>query len=180
MPQVSANMDTRRAFPRYGAELPVRIRPANSASEAEGLMLNVSRGGALIRTAIEIVVGERYLIRFVAEDNEIENGPHECPSCGHRFPKLYIPRQSVWACARRVGAGAGGTSVGFTFEALIEILEEAPRVIAASGIPSVSASRADRTHRRRGLQRTVAGLPAQCAEMIRRIAGSDIAKSRGR
>lgn len=118
------NHDTRRGFPRYGAELRVVLREEHGRTESEGFTLNVSRGGALLRTDIFVVLGQRFLIRFVDNNDPINEGPISCPACGHRFARLYIPEQSVWARARRVGEGARSVSVAFEFESLLEIIQE--------------------------------------------------------
>lgn len=120
----AANHDTRRGFTRYGAELRVVLREEHGRTESEGFTLDVSRGGVLLRTDVFVVLGQRFLIRFLDGNGPINEGPISCPACGHQLARLRIPEQAVWARARRVAEGARSVLVAFEFESLIEIIEE--------------------------------------------------------
>ncbi len=119
------HLETRRGYPGYHARFAVILCREGDTRELTGETLNVSRGGALLLLSSPIEIGARYFIHFVDETNALDDGAHQCESCGHRSPPPAAPSQALWARALRQGAGVGGFAAAFEFETLLEVLEPA-------------------------------------------------------
>jgi len=117
--------ETRRGFPRLHASFPVALHQEGDDQLIHGVTLNLSRGGALLRIDAPVQIGHRYLVQFTDERNTLVETIVVCDHCGHASPPFVVPRQTVWAVAKRQGRGAHGFSAAFEFETLIEVIDHA-------------------------------------------------------
>lgn len=120
---------SRRAFPRYGSGIVVKIEPSDSDNLLSGVTLNVSRGGMVVRLSEPLEVGERYRIHF-RERYGSDRGQPEQPCSAEPVVGLVIPNQSIWARVLRIGEGMSGRNVAFQFEIQLEIEREPDRQAA--------------------------------------------------
>jgi hypothetical protein len=87
-----------------------------------GHVINVSRGGALVRTSHALLSAARYLVTFLPGDDGVALEQHECPRCGHQYDEHRLWRTTVWARVRRQGrGGGGGWAAAMEFETLIDL-----------------------------------------------------------
>lgn len=117
----------RRSYPRFSVDCPVSLQPDGSDTTFEGTAVNVSRGGALIRTAERLDEARRHLVAFLPEENGHAFAGHACPNCGHVFGVRQLRRMSVWARVLRQGGGGHDTwAAAVEFERLIDLGEDEP------------------------------------------------------
>jgi len=115
----------RRSYPRFSVDCPVSMQPDGSGAALEGTAVNVSRGGALIRTAKRLDETKRHLVGFLPEENGHAFAGHACPDCGHVFGVRRLRRISVWARVLRQGGGGHDTwAAAVEFEVLIDLGED--------------------------------------------------------
>lgn len=122
----------RRSYPRFSVDCAVALQPEGSDTTLEGTVVNVSRGGALIRTSERLDEARRYLVAFLTEENGNGFGGHACPDCGHVFGVRRLRRMSVWARVLRQGSGGHDTwATALEFEVLIDLGEDEPGLDAS-------------------------------------------------
>lgn len=120
----------RRSYPRFSVNCAITLHPEGSDAAIDGTAVNVSRGGALIRTARQLDETKRHLVGFLPDDEGVSFAEQTCPDCGHVFGARRLQRMSVWARILRQGRGGGGRdswAAAVEFEALIDLNEDDPR-----------------------------------------------------
>lgn len=120
----------RRSYPRFSVTCAVTLQPANGDTTLAGTTVNVSRGGALIRTECRLDEAKRHLVVFLPDEKDPSFGEHTCPECGNVFGGRRLQRMAVWARVLRQGRGGGrhdSWASAVEFESLIELGEEESR-----------------------------------------------------
>ncbi len=124
-PTVRWSPTVRRSYPRFTIDCTVALQPEGSGATLEGTAVNVSRGGALIRTEQRLDEGGRYLVAFLPDEGGHAFAGHACPDCGHVFGVRHLRRMSVWARVLRQGGGGQDTwAAAVEFEVLIDLGED--------------------------------------------------------
>jgi len=125
VPTARWSPEVRRSYPRFSISCAVALQPEGSDANLAGKVVNISRGGALIRTQSLLDESNRHLLEFLPDGVGHSFAGQTCPDCGHVFGALRLERTSVWARVLRQGRGGGdGWAAAVEFEALIDLGED--------------------------------------------------------
>lgn len=106
------------------------LQVALSPGAEGGTTVNVSRGGALIRTEHSLDEAERHLVVFLPDADAHAFEGHTCPDCGSVFGGRRLLHMAVWARVVQQGRGGGDRRdnwmAALEFESLIELPEDEP------------------------------------------------------
>lgn len=120
----------RRSHPRFNVACALTLQPAGTETTITGTTVNISRGGALVRTEHSLDEAERYLVVFLPDADAYAFEGHTCPDCGSVFGGLRLLHMAVWARVVQQGRGGGDRRdnwmAALEFESLIELPEDEP------------------------------------------------------
>lgn len=113
--------EVRRSYPRYDVDCAVVLQPEGSEAALYGRVVNISRGGALIRTKQRPDAKQRYRLVFWTGEEGVLLSVQTCPDCGCNFGVQRLRSTSIWGRVLRQGRGGGGWATAMEFNALIDL-----------------------------------------------------------